>query len=99
MSKSTVDRLVYMANQIAGFFVTQPGESTALRVADHINAFWVPDMRRVIIAHADAGGEGLSPAALQAVELLKNSSAKSVEKALAAAGENSPGHEPGDDAG
>jgi len=99
VSSSSPEKLVYMANQIARFFVAQPGDTAALRIADHLTAFWVPSMRHAIIAHLDAGGEGLLPAAAEAVRVLKQSSSDSVERQLAAAGEPSPGHQQGDDAG
>ena len=34
--------LVYMANQIATFFASQPRENQAGRVADHLRDFWEP---------------------------------------------------------
>lgn len=99
MSAGSTERLVYMANQIATFFVSQPGDTAALKIADHLTAFWDPAMRRAIIAHVDAGGLGLAPAARTAVELLRHAFAESLQRTLAAAGEESPGHRPGDDAG
>ena len=52
------DKMVMMANQIATFFATQPGDRPAL-VAAHINDFWEPRMRRHLFDHVAAGGEGL----------------------------------------
>ncbi len=63
LSDQTRDKLVRMANQIATFFATQPGESQAQDVADHIRAFWDPSMRAQLARHLDAGGDGLSPLA------------------------------------
>ncbi|HEX2529258.1 MAG TPA: formate dehydrogenase subunit delta [Geminicoccus sp.] len=63
------DRLVKMANQIATFFATQPGDQ-AKATAEHIRAFWDPRMRKDIKAHVEAGGEGLDPVALAAVRLI-----------------------------
>ena len=100
MSAGSADKLVYMANQIAGFFASQRGEDTrALKVADHLNAFWEPAMRRRILEHLEGGGEGLSPLAADAVRLLRSKSSSGVERALHRAGQHSPGHDPGDDAG
>lgn len=62
------EKMVLMANQIATFFKTQPGEDQAQRVADHLNDFWEPRMRRQLIAHVDAGGAGLEPLVLEAME-------------------------------
>ena len=42
------DKLVVMANQIAKFFAVQ-GEARAVpQIADHIEKFWDPRMRRQI---------------------------------------------------
>lgn len=65
------EKLVMMANQIATFFETQPGEDGAERVADHLSDFWDPRMRAALLAHVEAGGAGLKPLALQAAELLR----------------------------
>lgn len=61
------DKMVRMANQIATFFATQPGEDGAEKVAAHINDFWEPRMRAQLLAHAEEGGEGLDPLVLEAI--------------------------------
>ena len=62
-----------MANQIGKFFVSQ-GEAEAVPgIADHLKKFWDPRMRAQILAHLDAGGEGLDPQVLRAVEALRRS--------------------------
>jgi formate dehydrogenase subunit delta len=63
-------KLVYMANQIATFFKTQPAAEAAPGVAAHINKFWEPRMRRQLFEIIDAGGEGLSPLVLEAAALI-----------------------------
>lgn len=63
-------KLVYMANQIATFFRSQPEEGAVAGVADHIRSFWSPTMRRDIYAHLRAGGEGLDPLARRGLETL-----------------------------
>jgi formate dehydrogenase subunit delta len=68
---STIETLVRMANQIAIFFRTQPEEAAIAGTADHIRAYWNKVMRRDIYAHMDAGGEGLDPLALKALERLR----------------------------
>jgi len=103
MSAGSPEKLVYMANQIAGFFVGQPGEP-AVRIADHLTAFWTPPMRQALVAYLDAGGDGLTPEAAEAARLLRGvsprgASPKTVGRALAASGQPSPGRDPGDDAG
>lgn len=68
---STNDKLVYMANQIGIFFESQYADTASAKIAEHIIKFWYPRMRKVIVAHLDAGGVGLDPAARQAVETLR----------------------------
>lgn len=62
-------RLIYMANQIAKFFVVQP-KGGAASVAQHLRDFWEPGMRAEIIAWRTTGGEGLDPMTAEAVDLL-----------------------------
>lgn len=64
-------KLVRMANQIAGFFETQSRADRAAAVAEHINKFWEPRMRRQFLAHVQTGGEGLSPLALEAAATVR----------------------------
>ena len=66
----TLDKLVYMANQIGKFFVSQGQEHAVAGTADHIKKFWDPRMRAIIFAHLAAGGAGLDPVARAALELL-----------------------------
>jgi formate dehydrogenase subunit delta len=65
----TVQRLVYMANQIATFFAAEARDKAVAATADHLHKFWDPRMRMQILAHlAEHRGEGLSPVALAAVQ-------------------------------
>jgi formate dehydrogenase subunit delta len=64
------DRLVMMANQIAQFFASYPEAEGVDGVVNHIGKFWDPRMRRNIYAHLAAGGAGLSPLALKALQKL-----------------------------
>jgi formate dehydrogenase subunit delta len=66
----TLDKLVYMANQISKFFLSQGQEQAAAGTANHIIKFWDPRMRKAIVAHLKAGGAGLDPVARLAVETL-----------------------------
>ncbi len=61
------DKLVTMANQIATFFQSQPGNDRAARVAAHLNDFWAPKMRAEVLAYAEAGGAGLAPLTREAL--------------------------------
>ena len=65
------EKLVYMANQIGKFFTSQGEAEAAAGIADHLKKFWDPRMRAQILAHLDAGGEGLDPQVRRAVEALK----------------------------
>jgi formate dehydrogenase subunit delta len=66
----SLDKLVYMANQIGKFFASQGHESASSGTADHIKKFWDPRMRAQIFAHLEAGGAGLDPAVREAIERL-----------------------------
>ena len=68
---STIDHLVYMANQIARELGSQcPGRPVAA-TRDHLRQFWDPRMRQAIVAYLDRGGEHLSDTARDAVGLLR----------------------------
>ena len=66
MSKTTIERLVYMANQIATNLATTP--DPAAGTAAHIARYWDPRMKTMILAgpHDD-----LSPVAAAAIAQLK----------------------------
>jgi len=64
------DKLVYMANQIGKFFAHQGEDKAIASVADHLEKFWDPRMRKVIFGHAAGGGAGLDPTVLKAVQRL-----------------------------
>lgn len=74
-SKSTPEKLVYMANQIGMFFKSQDMDTASAKIAEHITKFWDPRMRKAILDHVDAGGAGLDPAARHAVETLRAAAA------------------------
>jgi formate dehydrogenase subunit delta len=66
-----VERLVAMANDIAAFFDAEAaGDSAAESVCTHLKKFWEPRMRRQIVEHLAAGGEGLTPTARAGVQRL-----------------------------
>ena len=60
-----------MANQIGKFFVSEDAKNAEAGILDHLEKFWDPRMRKEIVAHLDAGGEGLDPAVRQAVARLR----------------------------
>jgi len=65
------EKMIHMANQIAIFFETHPREAALDGFADHINRFWEPRMRRQLLDHLAAGGEGLRPLAIEAAARIR----------------------------
>jgi len=59
-------KIVRMANQIGTFFESKPHEIGVAGVAEHINKFWEPRMRRHFFEVVDAGGATLRPIVLEA---------------------------------
>jgi len=76
----SLDKLVYMANQIGKFFASQGRDQGAAGTADHIQKFWDPRMREAILAHLKTGGTGLDPVVRAALEQLKAAELKKPEK-------------------
>jgi formate dehydrogenase subunit delta len=67
----SAEHLVQMANDIANFFASEPRHEDAVAgVANHIDKFWDPRMRRQIEKHLAEGGDGLEPLAREAVARL-----------------------------
>ena len=64
-----VMHLVSMANDIAVNLSFHADADD--RIADHINRFWAPRMRSLLLGHAAAGGQGLSEALLPALSKLR----------------------------
>lgn len=62
---NSVDRLVYMANQIATNLAMEADPAAA--VAEHIHLFWDPRMKKQIL---ESDGTGLSPVAAAAIRRL-----------------------------
>ena len=72
---NSLDRLVYMANQIARNFATMGAEKAAAATADHVASFWDPRMRAMIFDRLAAGGDGLDPIAHAAIRQLHDQGA------------------------
>lgn len=71
----TATRIAYMANQIAANFAAQ-GEDTAVAdIADHLQKFWEPRMRRALLALVASGGQNLDPLVIAAAGRLEKSPA------------------------
>ena len=73
--KTTDDKLVYMANQIAKFMESKPHDEGLTLLASHINDFWEPRMRRHLFEVLDAGGAGLRPLVREASAAIKRPAA------------------------
>ncbi|TIS56098.1 formate dehydrogenase subunit delta [Mesorhizobium sp.] len=68
---STSEKLVRMANQIAAFFHSKPRDEGIAGVAEHINKFWEPRMRRQLFEMLDHGGEGFNELVVAAAAKIK----------------------------
>jgi len=66
----SLDRLIYMANQIAHNLATNADPVRA--IADHLASFWDPRMKAMIFDHLATGGAELDPTARAALEFLAN---------------------------
>ena len=61
-----IAKVVRMANQIGTFFESKPHEEGVHGVAEHINKFWEPRMRRHFFSVVDTGGKGLKQIVIEA---------------------------------
>ncbi len=68
---STKEKLVRMANQIADFFHSKPREEGIAGVAEHINKFWEPRMRRQLFEMLDGGTEDFNELVVAASARIK----------------------------
>ena len=71
MSHDGHDKLIRMANQIAQFMESKPHDEGVAGLANHINDFWEPRMRRHLFEVLDAGGQGLRPLVLDAAQKIR----------------------------
>jgi len=72
---NSLDKLIYMANQIARNLSPVADGANEAAVADHIAKFWDPHMKAMIFRHVEQGGEGLSPTSLGALRQLRDEGA------------------------
>lgn len=77
---NTSQKLVYMANQIASFFASQPKSDAVDGVAKHINDFWEPRMRRQFFEIAAKGELELSPLVRDALPKIRKPPAEEKPK-------------------
>jgi len=64
-------RIVKMANQMAAYFKVFPEAEAVAGLANHINKFWDPRMRREFLQLAQAGAAGFEPLVVKAVVAVK----------------------------
>jgi hypothetical protein len=81
-----IARIVRMANQIGIFFESKPHDEGVHGVAEHINKFWEPRMRRHFFDVFDAGGEGLKPIVMEAAAQIRRPTARVTAEQAAEAG-------------
>lgn len=62
---TSLERLVHMVNQIATNLATDPDPVTA--TAEHIQLFWDPRMKKMIL---ESNRDGLSPVSAAAIDRL-----------------------------
>jgi formate dehydrogenase subunit delta len=68
MANTEIAHLVSMANDIAVNLAFHADAD--VRIADHINRFWAPRMRGLLLEYAEKGGGNLNESLLPALEKL-----------------------------
>jgi formate dehydrogenase subunit delta len=90
---SNLERLVYMANQIARNFEAIGHDAAATATADHIASFWDPRMKKQIFALIDSGDADLSaPARAALLSLRQNGAPEPQTRATEFNAANESGH-------
>jgi formate dehydrogenase subunit delta len=78
----SIEKLIRMANQIAGYFRSYPEEQAVKGIHDHLFAFWTPGMRRTLLSYASQDDGKLDPLVVEA--MLNPQNAKNpIEKEIA----------------
>ena len=70
-----LERLIAMANQIGDFFASYPPERAREGFRNHVRINWDPRMRKALLAHIDAGGDGVDERVIEAAQLLRDKAA------------------------
>lgn len=81
----STEKLVRMANQIAGFFQSYPEDQALKGIRDHLVAYWTPGMRRSLLEHAGQDGQGLDPLVVKALSAFQPAKSP-IEKEVAGPG-------------
>jgi formate dehydrogenase subunit delta len=69
LSNTEIQHLVSMANDIAANLSFL--DDADVRIADHINRFWAPRMRKLLLDYATNDGQGLSAELLAALRSVR----------------------------
>lgn len=81
MSRSQLDTLIHMVNQIA--INNAHYDNAAERIHTHLKKFWARSMKRQIVDYLQQDGSQLSPLARQAIERLAAESQQAAGSASA----------------
>jgi len=75
------DKLVHMANQIGQFFAAMPDAAEAREgIANHLQRYWAPTMRRELLAALDADeAPALAPLVREALQQARAGWARAAE--------------------
>ena len=71
-----LERLITMANQIGDFFAPYPPERAREGLRNHLRTYWDPRMRNALLAHIDAGGDGVDDRVVEAAQQLREKAAE-----------------------
>lgn len=69
MANTETQHLVSMANDIAANLSFR--DNADVQIADHINRFWAPRMRKLLVDYAANDGQGLSDELLNALKSIR----------------------------
>jgi formate dehydrogenase subunit delta len=70
-----LELLISMANQIGDFFASYPPERAREGLRNHLRINWDPRMRNALLAHIDAGGDGLDLHVIEGAQQLREKAA------------------------
>jgi len=70
-----LEQLITMANQIGDFFAPYPPVRAREGLRNHLRTYWDPRMRSSLLAHIDAGGDGLDIRVIDAAQQLREKAA------------------------
>jgi formate dehydrogenase subunit delta len=70
-----LERLITLANLIGDFFAPYPPERAREGLRNHFRTYWDPRMRNALLAHIDAGGDGLDLRVIEGAQQLREKAA------------------------